>query len=154
MQHNRSRGTRIEHIFAHALRKQGLHYRRNDTGIEGSPDFTFRLEKVAIFCDGEFWHGRDYPDCLKRIKTNRSFWVKKIERNRSRDQKVDKHLTEQGWCVLHFWESDIRKRTELCINQVVAILGQRQLPRLHRSYSYDTQYDDLLFAAEEDESYK
>jgi DNA mismatch endonuclease (patch repair protein) len=92
-----------------ALRDCGLHYVVTPKDVPGRPDVVFRGAKVAVFCDGDFWHGRgwkkdqDHPE----FHTHRRFWIRKIERNMARDEEVNAALQEDGWTVLRFWASDI-----------------------------------------------
>jgi len=82
--------------------------------VEGKPDIVFRGSKVAVFCDSEFWHGYDWEHRKNDIKTNRDFWINKIERNMQRDYQVNCILGEQGWVVLRFWGKDIQKNLTQC----------------------------------------
>ena len=84
---NRSAGTSIEVIFGRLLYAAGVRYRKNDRKVCGSPDFTLPGLKIAVFCDGEFWHGRDWERRKADHKTNRSFWISKIEANMERDRQ-------------------------------------------------------------------
>lgn len=119
MQAIRSKGTSIEKIMGKALWAKGLRYRKNDKTVFGYPDFTFKSKKIAIFCDSEFWHGKDWETKKLQIKTNKEFWIAKIERNIARDLEVNTILKEQGWIVLRFWEKEIKKDIEACINNVL-----------------------------------
>jgi len=105
----RSQNTKIEVMVGKALWRKGYRYRKNNKSVYGTPDFTFKKYKLAIFCDSNFWHGKDWGNLSKKLKTNREFWIKKIERNIERDKKVNKELKKLGWVVLRFWESDIEK---------------------------------------------
>lgn len=148
MQHNRAKGTRIENMMAKALWSRGLHYIRNDRKVIGKPDFTFRSEKVAVFCDGEFWHGRYWEQNKQRIHHNQEFWYAKIERNQRRDQAVNQQLEAAGWKVIRFWESDIRANPAACALRVATLLGGQDRIKLCRIYQFDTKFEDLDFAAE------
>lgn len=83
--------------------------------IQGNPDFALMDEKIAIFCDGSFWHGYKYSEKKKPAK---KYWKEKIENNMKRDQKNSRKLRRAGWSVLRFWEHDIENRPELCINKI------------------------------------
>ena len=120
MMANKSRGTKIELLLAHMLWNAGIRYRKNDGTLPGTPDFTIRGLKIAIFCDGEFWHGRDWDENKERIKTNRQFWYAKIERNQRRDAEVTQQLADMGWKVFRFWETDIRREPDRCLNEIVS----------------------------------
>lgn len=119
MQAIKSKKTKIEELLAKMLTKNGLRYRRDNKTIFGKPDFTFRKQKIAIFCDSEYFHGKDWETNKQRIKTNTDFWVKKIEGNISRDSLVNETLLKDGWKVLRFWGNEIKKNTEFCVQSIV-----------------------------------
>lgn len=144
MQSNRSKGTKIEVLLAKELWHRGLRYRLNDRSLPGTPDISFKHRRLAVFCDGEFWHGRNWEQNKYRIHTNRPFWWAKIERNRLRDQRVNAQLQAMGWRVLRFWESDLRHNLPLCADQVEEVWRQTEQRHLHRTYQFDTQYDSLV----------
>lgn len=81
-------------------------------------DIVFKKQKLAIFCDSKFWHGYDWEHQKETIKSNRSFWIPKIERNIMRDIEVNKNLKEEGWTVLRFWEDRIKKDIIKCIKEI------------------------------------
>ena len=118
MQAVKSKGTKIEIVLGKALWNKGYRYRKNVKTIFGKPDFVFRKYKTVVFCDSEFWHGKDWEDKKNEIKSNRDFWIKKIERNIERDKEVNRKLREQGWTVLRFWGNDILKNTDYCVNEI------------------------------------
>lgn len=134
MQAIRSRNTRIEETLAKALRDKGLRYRRNNRQIFGKPDFAFLKLKVAIFCDSEYFHGKDWEINKLRIKTNPEFWYAKIEGNIKRDKLVNDTLLQNGWKVIRFWGDEIKNNTDFCIttiiqeieNQKSKILGNKE----------------------------
>lgn len=117
MQHIRSKNTEIECILRSALWKKGYRYRKNYTKIPGKPDIVLTKYKIAIFCDSEFFHGKDWEIQKKKIEksNNSDYWIMKIERNISRDEDINKRLKAMGWVVLRFWGKDIKKNTESCI---------------------------------------
>ena len=110
----RNKDTKIEIRLRKELWSRGLRYRKNDKSVEGKPDIVFKGPKVAVFCDSEFWHGYDWEHRKNDIKTNRDFWINKIERNMQRDYQVNRILGEQGWVVLRFWGKDIQKNLTQC----------------------------------------
>jgi DNA mismatch endonuclease, patch repair protein len=89
----------------------GLRYRIAPATVTGKPDIVFPAQKVAVFCDGDFWHGRDLARRLARLSQghNAPYWVAKIQRNVERDRRHNSALTEQGWVVIRLWERDILK---------------------------------------------
>ncbi len=115
MQAVKSKGSKIEKTLGKALWKKGFRYRKNVKTIFGKPDFVFAKYKIAIFCDSEFWHGKDWETKKYEIKSNQDFWHKKIERNIERDKEVNQKLTDEGWTVLRFWGKEILKNTEYCV---------------------------------------
>lgn len=114
MQHNKATGSKIEVMLMKELWSRGLRYRKNVKTIYGKPDIAFIGKKVAVFCDGEFWHGYNWEERKHDFKSNQSFWLPKIERNMERDKEVTLKLEIDGWTVLRFWERDIKKNLIKC----------------------------------------
>ncbi len=125
----RGKDTAIECALRGELRRRGLHYRKNVRTLTGCPDVVFAYYRVAIFCDGEFWHGRDWARHKEDFRSNKAFWVEKIERNRARDRRVNATLRAQGWRVLRFWESDIQRNVRAVGAKVEAALVDALLAR-------------------------
>ncbi len=115
MKANKSKGTSIELLVGKALWERGIRYRKNSNKIFGKPDFSIQKIKLAIFVDGEFWHGKDWHIRKGDHKSNIAFWTKKIEGNIKRDDVVNQTLENDGWTVLRFWEKEIKKNLESCI---------------------------------------
>lgn len=115
MQAIRGKNTKIEMVLGRALWKKGYRYRKNNKTVYGKPDFTFKKLKIAIFCDSDFWHGKDWDILKLRLNTNREFWIKKIEQNIKRDIEVNQYLKLKGWTVLRFWEREINKHLDYCL---------------------------------------
>lgn len=117
MQHIRSNNTKIEIILRKALWHKGYRYRINYKKLPGKPDIVLPKYKIAIFCDGEFFHGKDWEVLKPRLEKgdNGSFWISKISRNRERDDEINKKLLFMGWTVIRFWGNDIKKNTDECI---------------------------------------
>lgn len=114
----RSKNTGIELIMERALRNLGLRYTRN-VHIYGKPDFAIEDKKVAVFCDGDFWHGyRIDSNPRLDVKDNRAFWMAKIRANRRRDAEVNRALSKQGWTVIRFWEHEIKTNPDKCAQKV------------------------------------
>lgn len=115
-----SKNTNIEVRLCKALWHKGYRYRKNVSKLPGKPDIVFTKYKLAIFCDAEFWHGKDWelqkPE-LERGK-NSDYWVKKIEKNRQRDFEVNQALCSMGWTVLRFWGKEILSQTDECIKVI------------------------------------
>ena len=151
MQANRSTGTKPERMLARELWRRGYRYRKNVRSVPGTPDICFKSRKVAVFVDGDFWHGRDWERARQRIKSNREFWYAKIERNMARDLRTDQRLQARGWRVLRFWASEVMKHLSECADRVEEVLREVHIQHLHRVYQYDTQYDNMLDIAAEEE---
>lgn len=102
--------TRCEVELRRALWAAGCRYRKNVPGMPGRPDIVFPKAKVAVFCDGDFWHGHDWEARKEKLArgANAPYWVAKIQRNIERDRENTAHLESLGWTVLRFWESEIR----------------------------------------------
>lgn len=118
MQRVKSKDSEIEKILRNALWNKGYRYRKNVKDIFGHPDIVFKSKKVAVFCDSEFWHGYDWEHKKNEIKTRQDFWISKIERNMQRDKDVNRKLSEDGWTVLRFWGTEIKKQTENCVKEI------------------------------------
>jgi DNA mismatch endonuclease (patch repair protein) len=123
MRRIKSKDTTIEIILRKELWRRGLRYQKNVKDIFGKPDIVFKGKKVAVFADSEFWHGKQLLEGKYIPKTNREFWVKKITRNIERDKEVNKQLKKEGWTVLRFWESDIRKNVSDCADIIERALN-------------------------------
>ena len=118
MQRVKSKDSEIEKILRNALWNKGYRYRKNVKDVFGHPDIVYKQKKVAIFCDSEFWHGYDWERKKNEIKTRQDFWIPKIERNMQRDKEVNMKLSEEGWTVLRFWGTEIKKQTENCVKEI------------------------------------
>lgn len=116
----RGKDTKIEVVLRKALWRKGYRYRKNYKAIPGCPDIALTKYKIAIFCDGEFFHGKDWDVLKPKLEKgkNPDYWVAKIQRNKDRDLEKDKELTYQGWTVIHFWGKDIVKKTDECIKVI------------------------------------
>ena len=121
MQHIHNKDTKIEVILRKALWHEGIRYRKNYKKLPGTPDIAITKYKIAIFCDGEFFHGYNWDEQKPRILKGEhgQFWVDKIERNMERDRKKDQDLEMLGWTVLHFWGNDIKKNMDDCVKTIV-----------------------------------
>lgn len=120
MQHIKSKDTKIEVILRKALWAKGYRYRKNYSALPGKPDIVLTKYKIAIFCDGEFFHGKDWEVLKPKLEksNNSEFWISKISRNRERDDEVNKKLLFQGWTVIRFWGDEIRQHTDECVKVV------------------------------------
>lgn len=120
MQHIKSKGTQIERIFRKALWREGIRYRKNYDKLPGKPDIAITKYKIAIFCDGEFFHGKDWEQLQIKLKNsnNSDYWIKKIQRNINRDYEVEQAIRAKGWIVLRFWGKDIKHDVNMCVKTV------------------------------------
>jgi DNA mismatch endonuclease (patch repair protein) len=141
MRNIRSAKTRPEIVLRRALHDSGLYFRGSNSSLPGKPDLVLRDQKVAIFVDGDFWHGfqwarRGHPSLDDQLKAsqNAAYWTRKIRRNMQRDCAVADALIQKGWRVLRFWESDIQQNPQACINRswkqlTVYMASHRSSPR-------------------------
>ena len=116
----RGKDTKIEVALRKALWAKGYRYRKNYKKIPGSPDICLTKYKIAIFCDSEFFHGKDWEVLKAKVAkgNNGEYWVKKIQENIVRDGEKDKALNAMGWTVIHFWGKDILKKTDECVRVI------------------------------------
>ena len=115
----KGKNTKPEIKLRKTLWHAGIRYRKNVKKIPGTPDIVIRKYKLLIFIDGEFWHGYDWQNKREKIKSNRDFWIPKIERNMQRDRQNTDILKKQGWTVFRFWEQQIKKEFGACINKIL-----------------------------------
>lgn len=129
MQHIRSRDTKIEVLLRKALWKKGYRYRKNYKELPGKPDIVLTKYKIAIFCDGEFFHGKDWEVLKPRLEksNNSDFWISKISRNREHDDEVNKKLLFMGWTVIRFLGKDIKNNTSECVNVVEEVIFDMEI---------------------------
>lgn len=125
MQAIRSKDTTIELLLRKALWERGVRYRKNYKKLIGKPDIAITKYRIAVFCDSDYWHGYDWENRNQRIKSNRDYWVPKIERNMKRDQEVTERLQHEGWIVLRFWEWQIRKKLSECVENIPQAIESR-----------------------------
>ena len=111
--------TKPEVRLRKALWHKGLRYRKNYRRLPGTPDIALTRQKIAIFVDGDFWHARGHEEHPgEQVKHNREYWVRHLTRNVEKAKEVNDELTEQGWLVLRFWESDIKKDLQNVLEQL------------------------------------
>lgn len=129
MQHIRSKDTEIEKLLRQALWKKGYRYRKNYNKLPGKPDIVLTKYRIVIFCDGEFFHGKDWDVLRPKLKksNNGEFWIKKISRNIERADEVDKELLFLGWTVIHFWGEDIKKKTDECVKVIEETIFEEKI---------------------------
>jgi len=118
----RSANTEPERILRKAISFSGYRYRLNSKKLPGKPDLVFNKYKLVVFVDGEFWHGFQWKKKKPRIKSNRDYWIMKIEGNIQRDKINNKKLKKLGYNVLRFWEHQIKNNLELTVSKIIAHL--------------------------------
>ena len=122
----RGKNTKPELAFRKALYAAGYRYRIDYKKLIGKPDIALKKYKTVIFIDGEYWHGKNWEERKPKVRTNREFWIAKIERNMQRDQEVNRELERLGYKVFRFWESDIKKELDNCLQKVIKHLKTAQ----------------------------
>ncbi|MCB0372454.1 MAG: very short patch repair endonuclease [Muricauda sp.] len=120
----RGKNTKPELAFRKALWDAGYRYRIDYKKLIGKPDIALKKYRTVIFIDGEFWHGYNWEERKDKIKTNREFWIAKIERNIQRDQEVNEALYEMGYTVFRYWETDVKKNLSMCLGEVLTHLKE------------------------------
>lgn len=129
----RSADTKPEMKLRRELYARGLRYRLHYKRLPGKPDIVFGPAKVAVFVDGDFWHGAQWKrrgfkslgDQLKKVN-NKKYWIEKIKRNIARDEENNGQLKKAGWKVIRVWESDINKRLEWAVDKVTRSVESRR----------------------------
>ncbi|MBO6622091.1 MAG: very short patch repair endonuclease [Balneola sp.] len=114
----KSKDSKIELLLRKELWNRGHRYRKHYKKIPGKPDIVFVGKKVAVFCDSEFWHGKNWNERKKDFKSNKKFWHSKIERNIERDKEVNEILENLGWTVLRFWGNQIKQDLDRCVSLI------------------------------------
>jgi DNA mismatch endonuclease (patch repair protein) len=137
----KSANTTIENRLRKALWHEGIRYRKNFKNLPGKPDIAITKYQIAIFCDGEFWHGRDWSIKKNTLKGNRDYWIAKIERNISRDNKTAWQLRSMGWTVLRFWGCEIEKHLPECIADVKDAILQIKIDSADITEAHDYVYE-------------
>lgn len=116
--------TGIEVRLRKALWHKGVRYRKNFKVFDCHPDIVITKYKIAVFCDGNFWHGKELQK--RPIKHNSSYWNEKIRRNVERDLENTIELRDNGWIVLRFWEDDIQNNLPNCVDDVLCYISIRK----------------------------
>lgn len=139
MSHIRGKDTDIEITLRRALWRKGYRYRKNYKVLPGTPDIVITKYKLAIFCDSEFWHGKDWEVLRPRLlKGERGdFWEKKISRNIERDDEVNKQLLASGWTVVRFWGKEILKNTDECVRTIEECIFEYKISCLDEEWIPD-----------------
>ncbi len=125
----KSKDTSIELLLRRQLWHKGYRYRKNDKNLPGKPDIVLTKYKIVIFCDSEFFHGKDWKILKEQLLSgkNSEFWIKKISRNIERDEEINKQLQFMGWTVLRFWGKDIKKNLDSCVKTIEDTIMQKKI---------------------------
>lgn len=129
MQNIRSKDTKIEILLRKALWARGYRYRKNYKKLPGKPDIAITKYKIAIFCDSEFFHGKDWEVLKPQLErgNNPDFWIQKISKNMERDATVNQQLLFLGWTVIRFWGKEIKKSPDECIRVIEETIFENKL---------------------------
>lgn len=122
---SRKTDTRCELVLRHELWRRGFRYRLHVPGLPGRPDIVFPRDRVVVFCDGDFWHGRDLERRLAKLSQghNSTYWVAKVRRNVARDRENDRALQAEGWTVVRAWETDVLRAPGQAADRIVETLA-------------------------------
>lgn len=125
----KNKDTKIEVLLRKKLWDEGIRYRKNYKDLPGKPDIAITKYKIAIFCDSEFFHGKDWDDLQLQLErgTNSEFWINKIGKNRERDEEINKRLCSLGWTVIRFWGKDIAKNPDECVKVIKETIFEQRI---------------------------
>lgn len=137
MKNIRSKDTSIELKLRKELWRRGYRYRKNYTELPGKPDIVLIKYKIAIFCDSEFFHGKDWEVLKPQLEKGRNadFWIEKISKNQQHDDDINKQLQFLGWTVIRFWGKDIMKKTDECIQ----VIEENIFEQKYNDYDIETE---------------
>ena len=129
MQHIRSKDTKIEILLRKALWRKGYRYRKNYKNLPGKPDIALTKHKIAVFCDSEFFHGKDWEVLRPQLERGRNadFWIEKISKNIQRDDQINKQLNFMGWTVIRFWGKEITRNTDECVRVIEEVIFDNKI---------------------------
>ena len=125
---SKKKNTACEIVLRKALTALGLRYRIDAADLSGRPDIVFRPARVAVHCDGDFWHGRNLEQRLAKLSTghNAPYWVAKIQGNVARDARNTTALEAGEWLVLRYWEKDIHADAERIAAEIAEHVRERR----------------------------
>jgi DNA mismatch endonuclease (patch repair protein) len=125
---NRNSDTVHERLLRQLLWRRGLRFRKNLTQLPGKPDIVFTKARVVVFCDGDFWHGRNWRRLARQLqnRANADYWYKKIRSNMLRDRWTTQFLEKQGWYVVRIWEGDVLADSEQAAARIEMIVRKSQ----------------------------
>lgn len=122
----KGKNTSIEMLLSRALWHRGLRFRKNSSHVYGHPDISVKKYRIAIFCDGDFWHGYDWENRKSGIKSNTGYWIPKIERNMQKDIETNHVLESMGWTVIRVWEHEIKKNLPDIADMIMRIIAEKK----------------------------
>ncbi|MFC1903732.1 very short patch repair endonuclease [Chloroflexota bacterium] len=122
----KSSNTEPEIQMRKMLWRSGIRYRLYDETLPGKPDIVIKKHKIAVFIDGEFWHGFQWNRKKNKIKANRDYWIPKIERTIERDKKNNQLLEERGWTVVRYWTSEVQKNQQNCLEKITSLIKEKR----------------------------
>ena len=128
-----------ETLLAKSLWHSGIRYRCNYKKLPGSPDIAITKYHIAIFIDGEFWHGKDWEKRKQRLKSNREYWIEKIEENMARDLRNDQLLIQSGWTPIHFWEKEVMKNLSACVAGIEEMIFAQMMDNAENAESMNCE---------------
>ena len=120
MSNIKNKDSKIEQVLRKALWDKGYRYRKNYGKLPGKPDIVLTKYRIAIFCDSEYFHGKDFEKLKAQLSRSKNpdFWISKIQKNIDRDTEVNQILKNMDWVVLRFWGKEILKNTDDCIRAI------------------------------------
>ncbi|MDR2561005.1 MAG: very short patch repair endonuclease [Holophagales bacterium] len=133
----KSKDTSIEVALRKALWRKGIRYRKNYSCLPGVPDIAITKHKIAIFCDGEFWHGRGWSEKKPSIKHNKDYWMTKIEKNMGRDREIGRKLKYMDWMVIRFWGEEISGNLDGCVREIEHLIFQSKMEACATDWAFD-----------------
>lgn len=129
MSNIKNKDTKIEIRLRRALWEKGYRYRKNYKELPGKPDIVLTKYRIVIFCDSEFFHGKDWEVLKPQLERgkNANFWIEKISKNMQRDEEINRRLLYMGWTVIRFWGKEITKNVEECVKVVEEAIFDMQI---------------------------
>ena len=127
MSHVKTKKNSAEVMIAKSVWHRGYRYRLNYKALPGSPDVALTKYRIAIFIDGEFWHGKNFEQRKNKLKNNKDYWIEKIQENIDRDLRNDKLLRQMAWYPIHFWSNDVIKYCNQCIDEIIYTIEDRNV---------------------------
>jgi DNA mismatch endonuclease (patch repair protein) len=128
----RKADTKPELVIRRLVFARGLRYRKYSTSLPGKPDLTFARVKVAVFVDGDFWHGWRFNEWEHKLSSD--YWRKKIRRNMERDISNQALLERGGWTVIRIWRHEIEENADACVDRIEAAVRLTRKIRNHMQH--------------------